>query len=729
MTNAEHTDPADRAGLRAEADAVLTRLVSDDTGTARLREDQWRAIEALVADKRRALVVQRTGWGKSAVYFVATSLLRRRGSGPTVIVSPLLALMRNQVEAAARAGIRARTINSSNPEEWETVQQEITSGEVDVLLVSPERLNNPDFRDQVLPRLAAATGLLVVDEAHCISDWGHDFRPDYRRLRTMLAELPARVPVLATTATANARVTADVADQLGTGAGSDALVLRGPLDRESLSLGVLSLPDAATRLAWLADHLGELPGSGIIYTLTVAAAEEVTAHLRQCGHTVASYTGRTENADRQQAEEDLLANRVKALVATSALGMGFDKPDLGFVIHLGSPSSPIAYYQQVGRAGRGVDHAEVLLLPGREDEAIWQYFASVAFPPEELVRRTLDVLAHADRPLSLPALEPLVELRRTRLETMLKVLDVDGAVHRVKGGWTSTGTPWVYDSERYARVARQREAEQQAMREYARSTGCRMEFLRRQLDDPEAVPCGRCDNCAGSRFSGKVSDSALDAARGELSRPGVEVEPRKMWPTGLAAVGVGLKGRIPEGEQAFAGRALGRLSDIGWGNRLRPMLGPQSPDAPVPDDVAGAVVTVLTDWARGPGGWASGAPGAPARPVGVVTVASRARPRLVESLGAGIAEVGRMPLLGSVEYTPEAEGLRASRTNSAQRVRALHEAFSVPAELAAALAAAEGPVLLVDDLSDSGWTLAVAARLLRRSGAKGVFPLVLAVQG
>ncbi len=694
-----------------------------------LREDQWVAIEALVADKRRALVVQRTGWGKSAVYFVATSLLRAQGSGPTVIVSPLLALMRNQVAAAARAGISARTINSSNTEEWESVQAEVAAGEVDVLLVSPERLNNPDFRDQVLPKLAAATGLLVVDEAHCISDWGHDFRPDYRRLRTMLADLPTGVPVLATTATANARVTADVAEQLGTGAGTDALVLRGPLDRESLSLSVLRLPNAAHRLAWLGDHLGELPGSGIIYTLTVAAAEEITAYLRQNGHAVASYTGRTENADRQQAEDDLLANRVKALVATSALGMGFDKPDLGFVVHLGSPSSPIAYYQQVGRAGRGVEHAEVLLLPGKEDEAIWQYFASVAFPPEEQVRRTLDVLAHAERPVSLPALEPLVDLRRTRLETMLKVLDVDGAVKRVKGGWISTGAPWVYDAERYAWVARQREAEQQAMRDYASTTACRMEFLRLRLDDETAAPCGRCDNCAGARFNDKISTSALDGARHELGRPGVEVDPRKMWPTGLPAVGVDLKGRIPAGELSFAGRALGRLSDIGWGNRLRPMLAAQAPDAPVPDDVTDAVVTVLADWAKGPGGWASGSADAAPRPVGVVTVASRRRPQLVQSLGRRISEIGRMPLLGSVSYAPGSEEVRMSQTNSAQRVRALHETLVVEPDLAAALAAADGPVLLVDDLSDTGWTLAVAGRLLRRAGAQGVFPLVLAVQG
>ncbi|MFF7341334.1 RecQ family ATP-dependent DNA helicase [Streptomyces sp. NPDC008163] len=719
---------ADRAELRASADSVLARLVGDASGTARLREDQWRAIEALVADKRRALVVQRTGWGKSAVYFVATSLLRTRGAGPTVIVSPLLALMRNQVAAAARAGISARTINSSNTEEWDTVQAEVAAGEVDVLLVSPERLNNPDFRDHVLPQLAATTGLLVVDEAHCISDWGHDFRPDYRRLRTMLADLPAGVPVLATTATANARVTADVAEQLGTGAGADALVLRGSLDRQSLSLSVLRLPNAAHRLAWLGDHLKELPGSGIIYTLTVAAAEEITAYLRQCGHTVASYTGRTENAERQQAEDDLLANRLKALVATSALGMGFDKPDLGFVVHLGSPSSPIAYYQQVGRAGRGVEHAEVLLLPGKEDEAIWQYFASVGFPPEEQVRRTLDALDQAGRPLSLPALEPLVDLRRARLESMLKVLDVDGAVRRVKGGWTTTGAPWIYDAERYAWVARQRAAEQQAMRDYATTDGCRMEFLRRQLDDEAATACGRCDNCAGARFGAGVSDAALDTAKGELRRAGVEVEPRKMWPTALASVGVDLKGRIPATELSGTGRALGRLTDIGWGNRLRPLLAAQAPDAPVPSDVADAVVTVLADWAKGPGGWAPGAVDPVPRPVGVVTVTSDRKPQLIESLGRHIAEVGRMPLLGCVALAPDADAVRMSQTNSAQRVRALHERLVVAPELAEAVAAVDGPILLVDDLSDTGWTLAVAARLLRRAGADAVFPLVLAVQ-
>jgi ATP-dependent DNA helicase RecQ len=715
--------------LRSTADAVLSQLVGDDSGGSRLREDQWRAVEALVAARQRVLVVQRTGWGKSAVYFVATALLRSRGSGPTVIVSPLLALMRNQIAAAERAGIRARTINSANPEDWQGIRGEIAEGEVDLLLVSPERLNNPDFRDDVLPQLAATTGLLVVDEAHCISDWGHDFRPDYRRLRTMLAELPHGVPVLATTATANARVTADVAEQLGTGEESEeALVLRGPLDRESLRLGVLRLPDAAHRMAWLAEHLDELPGSGIIYTLTVAAAEEVTAHLRQCGHHVAAYTGRTENAERESAEADLLADRVKALVATSALGMGFDKPDLGFVVHLGSPASPISYYQQVGRAGRGVDHAEVLLLPGQEDEAIWRYFASLAFPPEADVRRTLSVLEAADRPLSLPALEPQVELRRSRLEMMLKVLDVDGAVQRVKGGWRATGRPWSYDADRYAWVARQREAERQAMREYVTTSGCRMEFLRRQLDDDLAAPCGRCDNCDRPQLPPEVSEQALAAARGQLQRHGVVVEPRRMWPTGLSALGLDLRGRIAQTERAETGRALGRLSDIGWGNRLRPALAPQAADGPVPRDVADAVVDMLADWAKGPGGWSSDDPEAVGRPVGVVALGSRTRPQLVSSLAAHIAGVGRMPLLGTVELAAEC-GPAPTRSNSAQRLLFLHDSLTLAAGTAEAVAAAAGPVLLVDDFTETGWTLAVAARLLRRAGATSVLPLILAVQG
>ena len=704
---------AERAAVRERAEEVLRRLAGEQ---AVLREDQWCAIEALTVDRRRVLCVQRTGWGKSAVYFVATALLRAGGSaaGPTVIVSPLLALMRNQVDAAARAGIHARTINSANLDEWSEIEHEIRAGSVDVLLISPERLNNADFRDNVLPGLAASTGLLVVDEAHCVSDWGHDFRPDYRRLRTFLAGLPSRTPVLATTATANARVTADVADQLG-----DALVLRGPLDRDSLRLAVLDLPDPAHRLAWLADHLERLPGSGIIYTLTVAGATETADFLRSRGFAVASYTGQVEDAERRVAEQDLLDNKIKALVATSALGMGFDKPDLGFVVHLGAPPSPIAYYQQVGRAGRAVEHAEVVLLPGPEDASIWRYFASLAFPPEDQVRSVLANLA-SDRPMSTQALEPLVDLRRNRLEMMLKVLDVDGAVRRTRGGWLATGEPWTYDAARLRRVAEARSAEQKTMIEYAGTSACRMEFLRRCLDDPEAAPCGRCDNCAGPLFDAEVSTASLAAAGAFLGRPGVEIAPKRMWPTGLAAVGISLKGKIPPGEQIDPGRAVGRFSDLGWGSRLRGVAAPEAPDAPIPDELAGAVVEILKAWAHGEDAW-------PQRPAAVVEVASRRHPQLVHSLAEHIARVGRLPLLGRVEssHVPQ-EGARG---NSAQRVRALHDAFTVPAEAAQALAGLGGPVLLVDDAVDSGWTMAMAGRALRRAGAEGVLPLALAVAG
>ncbi len=695
--------------LRDTAEEVLHRLAGPD---ARLRDDQWRAIEALVAQRRRVLLVQRTGFGKSAVYFVATALLRRSGAGPTVIVSPLLALMRNQVDAAARAGIHAATINSANVTEWAEIESRVASGDVDVLLVSPERLNNPDFRDRVLPALAATCGLLVVDEAHCISDWGHDFRPDYRRIRSFLAGLPDGVPVLATTATANERVTEDVAEQLAARRDRETtLVLRGSLDRESLRLGVLRLPTPSHRLAWLAAHLGDLPGSGIIYTLTVAGAHDVAGFLLDGGHHVVAYTGQTDTAERETAEADLLANRVKALVATSALGMGFDKPDLGFVVHLGSPASPIAYYQQVGRAGRAVRSADVLLLPGAEDERIWRYFASLAFPPPEQVDRTLAVL-DADRPTSTQVLETRVDLRRNRLELMLKVLDVDGAVRRVKGGWVVTGQQWEYDRDRYARVAAQRTAEQQIMREYETMPGCRMRFLREQLDDPYAGECGRCDRCAGPWYPTDVPEAALTAARAHLGRAGVVVEPRRMWPAGGAAIGIPLSGKIPATEQAEPGRVVGRLSDLGWGGRLRDLLA--GDDGPVTDEVFQAAVAVLAGW-----GWER-------RPAGVVSVASRTRPALVSSLARRLAEVGRLVHAGEVVRV--AGGGPRTDSNSAQRLRAVHDAFAVPEDVAAAVKALDGaPVLLVDDLIASGWTMTVVTRLLRRSGSGPVLPLALAL--
>ena len=687
------------AGVRRDAERHLRALVGRDD--AELREDQWRAIEALAVGHQRALVVQRTGWGKSAVYFVATLLLRAEGAGPTVIVSPLLALMRNQIAAAERAGIRAVTINSTNTESWEPVHDAIRAGEVDVLLVSPERLNNPGFRDEVLPRLAATCGLLVVDEAHCISDWGHDFRPDYRRIRTLLADLPDGIPVLATTATANARVTDDVAEQLG----ADVLVLRGSLDRESLRLGVVRLKTAEQRLAWLADHLAEQPGVGIVYCLTVAATQEIAGYLRSRGHNVAAYSGQTETTERTVLEEDLAAGRVKALIATSALGMGFDST-LGFVVNMGAPQSPVAYYQQVGRAGRGTDQATVVLLPATEDRDIWAYFASLAFPREELVRQTLEAL-ETEGKLGTPALETRVELSRNRLETMLKVLDVDGAVRRVRGGWEATGQPWSYDAERYQRVREAREREQAAMLDYLDTGGCRMRFLREQLDDPEAADCGRCDNCGGLSLDSTVSTAAVEEAGARLARPGVPIEPRKMWPTALATLGIDLKGKIAE--PAEEGRAIARLTDLGHGQALRALFRSDTPDGEVPAPLVQAVLTLLDDWN----------PEVDA----IVVVESSTRPTLTEDLASGLSRRLQVPVVGRwVIVDPDVAPGRGA-ANSAQRVAAVGRRATLQAEIP------DGArVLLVDDQVVTGWTLTLAARAIRAAGASAVLPLTLAVQ-
>jgi ATP-dependent DNA helicase RecQ len=689
---------------RVQAQAILEQLAGP---MATLRDDQWTAVEALVVHRRRALVVQRTGWGKSAVYFIAAKLLRASGHGATVIVSPLLALMRNQVAAAERAGVHAATINSSNVADWAEIHERVRGGDLDVLLVSPERLNNPDFRDEVLPALAHDAGLVVVDEAHCVSDWGHDFRPDYRRIRTLIAELGSDVPVLATTATANDRVVDDVATQLGVG-GQDTLVLRGGLDRESLRLSVVQAGSPAQRAAWLAAQIDSLPGSGIVYTLTVTQARDVATLLREQGHRVEAYTGATEAAEREQLEADLLANRVKALVATSALGMGFDKPDLGFVVHLGAPSSPIAYYQQVGRAGRSTASAEVILLPGREDQDVWRYFASVAFPSELMVRNVIRAL-EPDRPQSTPALEPLVDLGRTRLEMVLKVLDVDGAVRRVKGGWIGTGQPWTYDETRYRKLDEARRREQQAMLDYQSTSECRMAFLRGQLDDPELTKgarCGRCDNCGGARYGAEVDSAAVDAVRDQLQRPGIEVTPRKQWPSGMDKLGVELSGRISDGPSV--GRTIGRLTDLGWGARLKGLL--DEPDGTVPPEMLQAAVAVLAAWS-----WET-------RPTAVMGLDSLTHPLLIGSVVDGLSQLGRLTNLGTLQYAPSRRPVTAA--NSAYRVAALDNSWSDPDP--SVLDEVGGPVLLVDDVTDTGWTITMAARVLRRAGVPEILPFTLA---
>ena len=345
----------------------LLRLGSG-LSNATFRDGQEEAIRHIVEGRGRLLVVQRTGWGKSFVYFIATNLLREQGHGPALLISPLLSLMRNQLLAAQRMGVRAVTINSDNPNDWDSIERAIINNEVDILLISPERLANERFQTQVLSQVAARIALLVIDEAHCISDWGHDFRPHYRLIERIVRALPPNLRLLATTATANDRVMDDLQAVLG----PQLDILRGDLNRPSLLLQTIRLSTQEERMAWLAEQLPNLPGSGIIYTLTVRDANRLSDWLKSRGINVEAYTGQTDSRD--ELEQNLLDNKVKALVATTALGMGFDKPDLAFVIHYQTPGSVVAYYQQVGRAGRALESAYGVLLSGHEETDIIDYF-------------------------------------------------------------------------------------------------------------------------------------------------------------------------------------------------------------------------------------------------------------------------------------------------------------------------------------------------------------------
>jgi ATP-dependent DNA helicase RecQ len=669
---------------------ALARTIAAVAGPgARPREDQVRAVEELVEHRSRVLVVQATGWGKSAVYWAATTALRELGNGPTLVVSPLLALMRDQIAAASRAGLRAASINSTNVEEWSGVLDDLRSGRVDVLLISPERLANPSFAVQ-LPALLGECGLLVIDEAHCVSDWGFDFRPDYQRLTRTLLQLAPDTPVLATTATANQRVTVDVAAQLG----AETVTLRGSLARASLRLAVVPGLSTLEGYAWVAEALWTLPGSGIVYVLTVAETERLTAFLVDQGLDVAAYSGQSDN--REILEGRLRRNQIKALVATSALGMGYDKPDLAFCIHLGSPASPVAYYQQVGRAGRALDDAIAVLVPGPPDERIWEYFATSGIPTDEQVERILDALG--DGPQSLGGVEAVTGIRRGRLETLLKILAVEEVVTKSRDGWEATGRAWYFDEQKWSDLRRVRAAEADLMRRYAHGEGCLMEFLQRALDDPDPGLCGRCSVCDGRLPApgARPSSELVEAARRFFRGRDVVIEPRKLWVSGLA----GRKGKIGG---VAAGRALAFADDPAWGDVLRVLW---QRDAPAPPEVLDGMIQVLVRWSAS---WQ--------RPVAVVAMPSRRFPLLVGSLAEHVAQVGRLPLIDALSVSgppPTAEAASAVRARDLLARTTVRDGVSF-----------DGLVLLVDDTVQTRWTVTVASALLGEVGASQVMPLAV----
>ncbi|MBA2362595.1 MAG: RecQ family ATP-dependent DNA helicase [Chloroflexia bacterium] len=686
--------------LKQKGLTVLRRALADPM--AEFRDGQWDAIERLVLGRERLLVVQRTGWGKSIVYFLSTRLLRDEGAGPTLLISPLLSLMRNQIQMAERLGIRAATINSSNCDSWLDITAALQRDEIDVLLVSPERLANDAFREEVLLPATARLGLFVVDEAHCISDWGHDFRPDYLRITRVLQAVPRTVPVLTTTATANDRVVEDVVAQLGHG----ITVSRGSLMRESLQLQTIQLPGQSERMAWLAAHVPTMPGSGVIYALTIADAQRLAEWLQLQGIDAHAYWGGLDGEQRVELEQRLLGNDLKALVATTALGMGFDKPDLGFVIHYQRPGSVVHYYQQVGRAGRAVESAYGILLSGAEDAEITNYFIETAFPPEGHVDEVLTALHTAEDGLSVPQIERAINLSRSQIEKVLKLLAVRAPAPVAKEGtrWYATAVPYVPDTEKVTHLTAIRRAEQARMQEYVEARECLMQFLARELDDAHPAPCGRCAVCrSGPLVPETYPLSLVEQATQFLRRSDRPIQPRRQWSYNVLR-GDGTGGTIPADLRAETGRALCIWGDAGWGEMVR--AGKQGGRF---DEVlvAAAVAMIRERWRPAPG------------PTWVTWVPSLTHPTLVPDLAGRIAEalgLAFVPCILKVRDTQPQKDMQ----NSYQQAHNLAGAFSVVRDQVR-----PEPVLLVDDTVDSRWTFTVTAALLRAAGSGPVYPLAL----
>jgi ATP-dependent DNA helicase RecQ len=717
------------------ASALLKQMLGP---AAQFRDGQWEAIDLIANRRQRALVVQRTGWGKSVVYFLAAKILRDAGAGPALLISPLLSLMRNQILAANKLGIRAATIHGENVAEWKEVETALKDNEVDILLVSPERLANSEFMKELLPLIQGSIGMFVVDEAHCISDWGHDFRPDYRRIVRILKLLPPKVPVLCTTATANDRVVQDIETQI-----ANLTVLRGPLVRPSLKLFNIKLQTQAERLAWLAHFLPRLPGSGIVYTLTVQDARRVAGWLRERGIVAREYHADLDGGERIATEQLLLDNRVKALVATVALGMGFDKPDLGFVIHFQRPGSVVAYYQQVGRAGRAVESAYGILLSGQEDDEIQQYFIRTAFPPAEV---TEDVIAELKRSegMTLNDLSAKLNYSYTMLEKALKLLEVEGAVQREERVFSRTANRWKPDMKRSERVTQHRREELGEIQRYVEHSGCLMEFLARALDDPAAGPCGKCMNCAGKTDRQAIPEELVQAAVRFLRQDTLILEPRKKWPPPLLpeldqVLPVVLerfqngkpKFIIPERLRPEQGRALCMYGDAGWGEDV---ARGKYESGRFSDTLVSASAELIG------GKWKPEPP-----PEWVTFVPSQRHSELVQDFAERLAAKLGLPLLVALRKhgsnPPQKE-----MQNSAMQLRNLMQAFEVvkPGSQSKGIGKVvqrlseqlrgesappvlpDGPVLLVDDVVDSRWTLTIAAILLRQHGSGAVYPFALA---
>lgn len=674
---------------------------------ADFREDQYEAIDTVVNQRKKVLVVQKTGWGKSSVYFISTKFLREQGSGLTIIISPLLALMRNQIDSAKKLGLNVVTINSSNTDDWDLIKAQILRNEVDALLVSPERLANENFMQEILEPISGSIGLFVIDEAHCISDWGHDFRPDYKRITNILKQMPANTPILATTATANDRVITDIENQI-----SGLITIRGNLKRESLSLHNIRLPEPSHRLAWLLEHLPSFEGSGIVYVLTQRDAKVVAQWLGQNGITASAYFSGVEHDDFENGddyrvflENQLINNEMKVLVATSALGMGFDKSDLGFVIHYQAPGSIISYYQQVGRAGRGIDEAYGVLLSGHEDDDIHDFFRGSSFPKEENITLVLEHLDSSDG-LSIVDLQKELNLTQGEVEKTLKYLNVEtpSPVTKIGSKWHRTPNEYVHDREKIEAILAIRQSEWDEMQSYLDTDQCLMFFLQNALNDPKPQICGKCANCS-TALSGEFSHENGLKAADFLKKSDIVFNPKKQVKLDALSE-YGIRGNIRPELRAEEGRILSRWEDAGWGR----VVAQDKHQGEFSDQLVDAFIEMVKKWNPSPA------------PQWVTCIPSLNHPTLVPNFAQKVAKKLNLPFVEAVKKIKQNQAQKMMN-NAYYQAKNLDGVFQVEDNIP------DKPVLLIDDVIDSGWTVTVASALLRQKGSGEVFPASLATTG
>lgn len=692
--------------MKASALTFLKQMTNNPQ--ASFHQDQWESIDELINKQNQLLVVQRTGWGKSAVYFIATKLRRQQGFGPTIIISPLLSLIRNQIESAAKLGLKVVSYNSSMDKyQRQNAERQILASQVDAVIVSPEQLGQTYFSENILSRISNNIGLFVVDEAHCISDWGHDFRPDYGRIVRVLQNMPQNMPVLATTATANNRVVEDIKSQLG----ERLTIIRGPLTRKALQLQNIQISNKSERLAWLAKNIPNMHGTGIIYAKTTKDCEIVAGFLQNNGINAFAYHSNLDSDKKIELEQALINNGIKALVATSALGMGFDKPDLSFVIHYQAPGNVVEYYQQVGRAGRGIDHALGIMMLGEDDARIQQYFIDNAFPKEQQINELLTVIENSNG-IKVTQLEPLVNFSKDKIESILKFLSIENPSPILKDDKEYFRTQFDYQMphEKIERLNTIKKAEWDRLNEYHDSSKCLMLFLGQELDDTNTLPCGKCASCQPEQtLSAKIDEQMVRQAHDYLRHRYIKISPRATFASSganarLAFSTYGLPYSANKANLNIeAGVALSSWKDGGWGD----VVAQGKYNGRFSAELVAPMVKMINSLRYN------------VRPKWITYIPSPRNPHLVKEFAQQLAQALGVQCLDALTIQ-EARPPQKTMENSFFQSKNLDGAFALNTDKIYS-----DPVWLIDDAVDSRWTFTIAGALLRKNGVQQVIPIAL----